>query len=66
MLKIVLLMVSDCCWIVISYSLMFSITKDGEPVGIPSKQNPSVNSIGVGKDGLVLFDLVEYLCCNSC
>jgi hypothetical protein len=38
---------------------MFSITKDGEPIGIPSKRNPAVNSIVVGWDGSVLFDLVE-------
>ena len=45
---IVLWMVSDCFWMVISCSLMDSITKDGDLTGIPSRQNPSVSLTEVG------------------
>ena len=57
--KIKLWMVFDCCWMVKSFSLMKSLTKDGEPTGIPSRRNPSVNSTGVGWDGFSLLVLVE-------
>jgi len=52
-------MVSDCCWMVNNCSLMKSMTKDGDPTGIPRRRNPSVNSTGVGSEGFSLLDLVE-------
>jgi hypothetical protein len=47
----VLCMVSDCCWMVSSCSLMKSMTKDGDPTGMTSSRNPSVNLTGVGWAG---------------
>jgi hypothetical protein len=38
---------------------MKSVTKDGDPTGIPRRRNPSVNSTGVGSEGFSLLDLVE-------
>ena len=40
----------------ISCSLMKSITKDGDPTGIPSKQNPSQPIGGEGRVVLILHE----------
>ena len=58
-------MVSDCCWMVNICSLMKSMTKDGDPTGIPSRRNPSVNSTGVDSEGFSLLDLVEKVAIAS-
>ena len=38
-----------------SCSLMKSMTKDGDPTGIPSRRNPSVNSLELVGQGLVYW-----------
>jgi len=41
------------------------MTKDGDPTGMPSSWNPSVNSTGVGWDGFNLLGLVEKVAMAS-
>ena len=56
---IALCMLSVCCCISFSFSLMNSIAKVGEPTGIPRRRYPWVSSTGIGWAGLDLFCLLE-------
>ena len=56
---IALCMLSVCCWISLSFSLMNSVTKVCDPTGNPRRRNPCVSSTGIGCGGSVLFGLLE-------
>ena len=53
-------MVFVCCCISVSFSLMNSVTKVGEPTGMPRRRKPSVSSTGVVCCGFCLLRLLEY------
>ena len=51
--------VSVCCCISSSFSLMKLMANSGEPTGVPRSRNPESNSTGIGFCGSSMFALLE-------